>query len=228
MGTRRHAAAAQSGLLLAVIEDDLAAVQRELAQPSPQWVSAEGGLSALHLAAGFAGPAVLAALLAVPSLPPGLVDAQLQADYTSQNVFEPLLESAVTETRLAFRAGTTALHIAVYFGDAGELPCTLPPCGSQECNAPACCASQLRHAQFLHPQTLCACCWVCVLDPTSPMRMAGPRATMQHALGCTTLLPAAATTVPPPTRTSQVRVICEPMICFAPVACLYAVRLLAR
>lgn len=141
MGTRRRAAAGHGGLLLAVIEDDLAAVQRELAQPSPQWVATEGGLSALHLAAGFAGPAVLAALLAAPALPPGLVDAQLQADYTSQNVFEALLESAVKETRLAFRAGATALHIAVYFGDAGKLPCALPPCGPPEGNTPACCAA---------------------------------------------------------------------------------------
>lgn len=124
--TRQRTWAAQRGLLLAVVQDNLAAVQRELAQPSPQWVAEEGGMSTLHLAAGFASPAVLATLLAAPSLPHGLVNAQLQADYTSPAVLHPLLESAVNKTRLGFSRGATALHIAVFFGDAGGLPCMRP------------------------------------------------------------------------------------------------------
>ena len=139
MGTRRRTAAAQSGLLLAVVEDDLATVQRELEQPNPQWVAAESGVTALHLAAGFASPAVLEALLAAPAPPPSLLDAQLQGDYTDPSVLHPLLDSAVDDTRMAFSGGATALHIAVFFGDAGEpSPCTFsrpaPPC-APPCNA---------------------------------------------------------------------------------------------
>ncbi|PRW57373.1 Ankyrin repeat-containing domain [Chlorella sorokiniana] len=118
VGTRQRTAAAQSGLLLAVAQNHLAAVQRELAQPSAQWVAAEGGLSALHLAAGFASPAVLEALLAAPSLPPGLLNAGLQANYTDPSVLHPLLESATMQQRLALRKGATALHMAVYIGNA--------------------------------------------------------------------------------------------------------------
>ena len=145
VNTRRRAAktAAFGGLLVAVVEDNLAAVQRELEQPNTQWVTAEGGLTALHLAAGFASPAVLGELLAAPALPRSLLNAQLQGDYTDPSVLHPLLESATVEQRLALGEGVTALHVAVHLGNTGEQLLHAPARRLANCNPPAglCCPS---------------------------------------------------------------------------------------
>ncbi|KAL4451827.1 hypothetical protein ABPG75_007489 [Micractinium tetrahymenae] len=121
VGTRGRIAAQQGLLLAAVVQDDLAAVQRELAAGTV-W-TANGGLTALHLAAGFAGPAVLSALL--EALAPGgvatgaqSVDALLTASMTSRDAHNMLLAEAADATLQAFRDGATPLHVAVFFGDA--------------------------------------------------------------------------------------------------------------
>ncbi|KAL4451776.1 hypothetical protein ABPG75_007438 [Micractinium tetrahymenae] len=123
VGTRRRAAAQQGGLLSAVIQDDLEFVERELEAVSGATWTAEEAVTALHLAAGFAAPAVLKRLLA--ALAPGgaaagaqAIDARLTASLISPDVHHPLLEEANDGTRLGFRAGATPLHIAVFFGDA--------------------------------------------------------------------------------------------------------------
>lgn len=114
VSTRRRAAEKSgSQLLAAVIADDLDAVQRELEHPAAAEWSSEFGVTALHLAAGFAGPAVLAALLAALPQAGGKqgVDAALEADLTSVELAHPLLDDASKETRLAFAGGATPLQV---------------------------------------------------------------------------------------------------------------------
>ena len=112
--TRCHAAAnSGSQLLAAVLNDDLDAVQRELQRPAAAEWSSDAGVTALHLAAGFAGPAVLAALLAAL---PGAgnkqhIDAALEVDYSDPVVMHQLLQDASDETRVAFAGGATPLHV---------------------------------------------------------------------------------------------------------------------
>ena len=118
----RSGAATHNRLLSAIAADDAAAVRAALAEPSMAW-ACEGGCTALHLAAGFAGGEVMAALLealAGGSSGAQEIDARLSTDL-SNDWRHPLLskERASRDTACAFRRGATPLHVAVFFGDAG-------------------------------------------------------------------------------------------------------------
>ncbi|KAL4451829.1 hypothetical protein ABPG75_007491 [Micractinium tetrahymenae] len=121
VGTRGRTATQQGRLLAAVVQDDLEAVQRELAAGTV-W-AVDGGLTVLHLAAGFSGPAVLTSLLgalAAGGIAAGAqsMNAQLTVSMSAPDARNLLLAEAAEATLHAFRNGATPLHIAAFFGDA--------------------------------------------------------------------------------------------------------------
>ena len=76
----------------------------------------DSGLTALHLAAGFADGAVLTRRAEGGCRRAG---RGLSASYTSPDaLLHPLLAEASEGTRTNYRLGATPLHIAVFFGDA--------------------------------------------------------------------------------------------------------------
>ena len=91
-------------------------------------------MTALHLAAGFSSAWVLSALLEAGAD----VDATLAADLTDPTAVLSMLGGANCGMLAAFRRGTTALHIAVFFADHQQVAALLD--GGANPNAPGVCA----------------------------------------------------------------------------------------
>ena len=107
--------------------------------PQAVHAQAEGGVTALHLAAGFASAGVLTALLEAGAD----VDAALAADLTDPTTVLSMLSGANDDTLAAYRCGTTALHIAVFLADHQRVAALLA--GGANPNASGVCA-------------MCSCC----------------------------------------------------------------------
>ena len=97
-------------------------------------------MTALHLAAGFASAGVLLALLAAGAD----VDAALSTDLTGRTAVLSVLSCSNDDTLAAYRCGTTALHIAVFFADHQQVAALLA--GGANPDAPGVC-------------TMCSCCF---------------------------------------------------------------------